>query len=158
MHGRVYVSVCVLVWFRPPGSGSTVSVNLSEIFSFDSSSGLILLTVPKCAQNVCIRHICVCDCLDWPSHSLCRWPRSHAPRDRPFYGGSALVLLLAFRWFLLVRVPSPSISGDLQIAPHICCLSPAQVWPALGLSHVCRFDICGSGGFKSLEVPIQYFH
>ena len=39
----------------------------------------------------------------------------------------------------------------------ILCLSPAEVRPALGINHVCRVDICGSRGFKSLEVPFPCF-
>ena len=102
MYGRVCVCVCDLVWFRPPGSGHTESVNLSEIFSFGSGSGSILSIVPRCAPNICIRRICVCDCLDSPSHDLCRWPRSHAQRIHPFYGGSALVLLLVIWSFVYI--------------------------------------------------------
>ena len=57
MYGHVCVSMCDLVWFQPPGSEHIESVNLSEIFSFGSSSGSILSIVPRCAPNVCVRHI-----------------------------------------------------------------------------------------------------
>ena len=98
MYVCMCVSVCVLEWFRPPGSGHTESVNLSVIFSFGCGSGSILLIVPKGAPYVCMRRICVCDCLHRPSHGLCSWPRSHAWRAHSFYGGSALVLLLVLRY------------------------------------------------------------